>query len=169
MIWLVIFHRNVFNALIINGNIIVYIGNFDFPIPASVVRHLKNTREVLLWRRPNLHQVGDPIEKNANLFQQGYITVAQNLPFSLEKTVSCRNATCWRTAWSTLLSPSRWRQSGAVRSTPSVSCKKWHAHFRATMIPLDYLRTWGLWLSLNENKSLCHCSSLGVPYPRIWS
>ena len=46
-------------------------------------RH-RDTRELPLEQRPNLHQAGDPIEKHTDLLKHGYIIVV----FSLERTVS---------------------------------------------------------------------------------
>ena len=64
------FHRNAFYGPEINGNPIVYIGDFVFEIRAQAVRHviMEHTRELPLEQKLNLHQVGDPIKRHTDLF-----------------------------------------------------------------------------------------------------
>ena len=94
-----------------------HIWNCAFTSEAS--RH-RDTKELPLEQRPNLHQASDPIEKHTDLLKHGYIIVVKNLSFSLERTVYIWNSACKQL----VATGSRWRRSGADRlHTPSLPQK----------------------------------------------
>ena len=68
-------HQKRFDTPEISADLFVYICDVTFEIRActsGASRH-RDTRELPLEQRPNLHQAGDPIEKHTDLLKHGYI------------------------------------------------------------------------------------------------
>ena len=118
----------------ISADLFVYICDvtFEIRVCTSGASHHRDTGELPLEQRPNLHQAGDPIEKHTDLLKHGYIIAVENLPFSLGRAVCIWNSALKHTAWSTLLPPREADDAGLAQFdfTRPVSRKNWHAHFR---------------------------------------
>ena len=105
-------------------------------IRARAVRHVIRTRgnscwtELILalcpiyapWKTVViLNRVGHPIEKTYRLVEAWTYHSCLELTVFLGRAVYSRNSAFKHTAWSTSLSPSRWRRSGAFRLINFVS------------------------------------------------
>ena len=114
------------------GSICLYLWRHIWNSLMSGASRHRDTRELSLEQKPNLHQAGNLIEKHTDLLKHGCIIVVWNLSFSLKRTVCIWNSAFKLTAWSTSLSPREADDVGLAQFdfTCSVSRKNWHAHFR---------------------------------------
>ena len=51
--WLIILQRNAFHAAEIDGNLVIYIGDFAYEIRVRAVRHVIREKELPLEQRRN--------------------------------------------------------------------------------------------------------------------
>ena len=81
MIWFIVCHKNAFSTHTINGNRFVSISDFTFQVNLWSGGHVTEHDENLAWniQRPNLHHVGDFIEKGTDLMRHGYFHFLGNL------------------------------------------------------------------------------------------
>ena len=114
------------------GSICLHLQRHIWNSRTSGASRYRDTRELPLEQRLNIHQAGDPIEKHTDPLKHGYIIIVWNLPFPLERTMCICNPAFKHTTWSTSLSPREADDAGLAQFdfTRSVSHKNWHAHFR---------------------------------------
>ena len=77
-IWLTIIHRNAFYANEIDGNLFVYIRDFT---SGGALRH-RDHEGTPAWKKTNVHQPGEPTEKDTDLYGHQYTIYVGNSPIS---------------------------------------------------------------------------------------